>query len=47
MKYYENAQEYSLFQLKGYSIKYQAIRENKLYQQLKLTRGQNKNHEAH
>jgi hypothetical protein len=30
-KYYESTQEYSLFQLKGYSIKY----DTKLYQQLK------------
>ena len=34
-KYYETTQEYSLFQLKGYSIKYEAIRKNKLYQTLK------------
>jgi len=34
-KYYESAQEYSLFQLKGYSIKYEAIRKNILYKQLK------------
>lgn len=34
-KYYETIQEYSLFQLKGYNIKYEAIRKNKLYQQLK------------
>jgi hypothetical protein len=34
-KYYESTQEYSLFQLKGYSIKYEAIRKNILYKQLK------------
>ena len=34
-KYYESTQEYSLFQLKGYSIKYDTIRRAKLYQQLK------------
>jgi hypothetical protein len=35
-KYYESTQEYSLFQLKGYSIKYKSIRRTKLYQTLKL-----------
>lgn len=34
-KYYEGRQEYSLVQLKGYSIKYESIRRNKFYQQLK------------
>ena len=34
-KYYESTDSNSLFQLKGYSIKYEAIRKNKLYQQLK------------
>jgi hypothetical protein len=34
--YYESPKEYSLFQLKGYSIKYETIRKNKFYQQLKL-----------
>jgi hypothetical protein len=34
-KYYEAAGEYSLFQWKGYSIKYESIRRTKLYQQLK------------
>ena len=34
-KYYESIQEYSLFQLKGYNIKYESIRRTKLYQQLK------------
>lgn len=34
-KYYESRQEYSLFQFKGYNIKYEAIRKNKLYKQLK------------
>ena len=46
-KYYESTEEYSLFQLKGYSIKYEpkhkrrmnvvnSIRRTKLYQQLKI-----------
>ena len=34
-KYYESTQEYSLFQLKGYSIKYEAIRKTNLYKELK------------
>jgi len=34
-KYYESTEEYSLFQLKGYSIKYETIRRIKLYQNLK------------
>ena len=34
-KYYEGTEEYSLFQFKGYSIKYESIRRTKLYQQLK------------
>jgi hypothetical protein len=34
-KYYESTDSNSLFQLKGYRIKYEAIRKNKLYQQLK------------
>jgi hypothetical protein len=34
-KYYESTAEYSLFQLKGYSIKYESIRRTPLYQQLK------------
>jgi hypothetical protein len=34
-KYYKSIQEYSLFQLKGYFIKYETIRRTKLYQQLK------------
>jgi hypothetical protein len=34
-KYYESTQQYSLFQIKGYSIKYETIRRTKLYQQLK------------
>jgi len=35
-KYYEGVSEAnSLFQLKGYRIKYEAIRKNKFYQQLK------------
>lgn len=31
----ESTAEYSLFQLKGYSIKYKSIRRTKLYQNLK------------
>jgi hypothetical protein len=34
-KYYESKEEYSLFQLKGYSIKYETIRRTKLYKYLK------------
>ena len=34
-KYYESRDPYSLFKLKGYSIKYESIRRTKLYQQLK------------
>jgi len=34
-KYYEGTETHSLFQLKGYSIKYETIRRTKLYQQLK------------
>ena len=34
-KYYESTDPNSLFQLKGYSIKYESIRRTKLYQQLK------------
>lgn len=34
-KYYESTDLGSLFQHKGYTIKYEAIRKNKLYQQLK------------
>ena len=34
-KYYESKQEHSLFQLKGYQIKYETIRRTKLYQQFK------------
>ena len=34
-KYYEGTETDSLFQLKGYPIKYEAIRKNKFYQQLK------------
>ena len=34
-KYYESTDPDSLFQLKGYRIKYEAIRKNKFYQQLK------------
>ena len=36
-EYYESTDPYSLFQLKGYSIKYETIRRTKLYQQLKLS----------
>ena len=35
-KYYESTDEYSLFQSKGYQIKYESIRRTKLYQQLKF-----------
>ena len=35
-KYYESTEEHSLFQLKGYSIKYESIRRTKLYKNLKL-----------
>jgi hypothetical protein len=34
-KYYESTQEFSLFPLNGYSIKYESIRHNKIYIQLK------------
>ena len=34
-KYYESTNPNSLFQLKGYSIKYESIRRTKLYQQFK------------
>ena len=34
-KYYETTEQYSLFQLKGYRIKYESIRCTKLYQNLK------------
>ena len=34
-KYYEGTETDSLFQLKGYRIKYESIRRTKLYQQLK------------
>jgi len=34
-KYYESTDPNSLFQLKGYSIKYESIRRTKLYQQFK------------
>jgi hypothetical protein len=34
-KYYESRDPDSLFQLKGYSIKYESIRRAKLYQTLK------------
>ena len=35
-KYYEGTETNSLFQLKGYSIKYESIRRTKLYQSLKV-----------
>jgi len=35
-KYYESTEEYSLFQLKGYRIKYESIRKSKLYKELKI-----------
>jgi hypothetical protein len=34
-KYYESTDPNSLFQLKGYRIKYESIRKNNFYQQLK------------
>jgi len=34
-KYYQSTAEYSLFPLKGYSIRYEAIRKTNLYKQLK------------
>ena len=34
-KYYESTDSNSLFQLKGYQIKYETIRRTKLYQQFK------------
>jgi len=34
-KYYESTDPNSLFQSKGYSIKYESIRKNKFYQELK------------
>jgi len=34
-KYYESTDQYSLFQFKEYSIKYESIRRTKLYQSLK------------
>ena len=34
-KYYESTDSNSLFQLKGYRIKYESIRKNNFYQQLK------------
>jgi hypothetical protein len=33
-KYYEGKREYTLFEWKGYQIKYDTIRKTKLYQQL-------------
>jgi hypothetical protein len=33
-KYYESTEEYSLFEWKGYSIKYESIRRTKLYKNL-------------
>jgi hypothetical protein len=36
-KYYESTDPCSLFQLKGYSIKYESIRRTKLYQKLNLS----------
>jgi len=35
-KYYESTDSNSLFQSKGYKIKYETIRRTKLYQQLKF-----------
>ena len=34
-KYYQSTDPYSLFQSKGYSMKYEAIRKTNLYKQLK------------
>jgi len=34
-KYYEGTETDSLFQWKGYNLKYEAIRKTKFYQQLK------------
>ena len=34
-QYYQSTEDYSLFQLHGYNIKYESIRRKKLYQQLK------------
>jgi hypothetical protein len=34
-EYYESKDPYSLFQSKGYRIKYESIRKNNLYKQLK------------
>jgi len=34
-KYYESTDPYSLFQFKGYQIKYETIRRTKLYQSFK------------
>ena len=34
-KYYESTHQYSLFQLKRYSIRYESIRKSQLYQSLK------------
>jgi hypothetical protein len=35
-KYYEGKKEYTLFEWKGYQIKYNSIRKTKVYQQLKF-----------
>jgi len=35
-KYYEGIETHSLFQSKGYKIKYETIRRTKLYQQFKF-----------
>lgn len=34
-KYYQSTEKYSLFQFKGYNIKYESIRRTKLYLRLK------------
>ena len=34
-KYYQSTEEYSLFQFKGYFVKYESIRRTTLYQKLK------------
>jgi len=34
-KYYQSTHPYSLFKLKGYSIRYNSVRKSQLYQSLK------------
>ena len=40
-EYYESKDPYSLFQSKGYRIKYESIRKNNLYKQLKMKTNEN------